>query len=174
MSRAMVKAALPEPSRALTWFNAVLWLVLGSSIVLPVVMAIGWLTQTIAVNFEIGKGELVWPAVIFYLGYIYVLFGLRNLVGDALRGQVFTAHNVWRLRRAGWLVFWYAVFVHIVMPFLKVGGISGTFTFAFSMTMFLNWFTAALAVFSIAEVFRQGVVIRYTELRLREEQALTV
>ena len=174
MNGARAEAALPEPSRALGWFNAVLWLVLGSSVVLPLVMAIGWLTQTIAVNFKIGKGELVWPAVIFYLGYIYVLFGLRNLVGDALRGQVFTAHNVWRLRRAGWLIFWYAMFVHVVTPIVKAGGISSTFTFAFSTTMFLNWFTAALAVLSVAEVFRQGVVIRQTELRLRQEQELTV
>ena len=174
MSGSDAQVKLPKPSRALGWFNAVLWLVLGSSVVLPVVMAIGWLTHTIAVNFEIGKSEFVWPAVAFYLGYIYVLFGLRNVFGDALKGQIFTAHNVWRLRRAGWLIFWYAVFVHVVAPLVKARGFNSTFTFAFSTTMFLNWFTAALAVLSIAEVFRQGVVIRQTELKLRQEQELTV
>jgi len=116
----------------------------------------------------------IWIAAVYYLGYLYILFGFRNIVGDTLRGQVFTVRNFWRLRRAGWLIFCYAVFVYIVWPILKSGGISNTFTFSFATTTFLNWFTAALAVLSIAEVFRQGVLIRQAELDLREEQQLTV
>lgn len=170
MSGAKAQVRLPEPSGALAWFNTILCLLLIFTISFPIFSLYLWIFDRTKINFSIARGVPGWLGIALWIGYIYGLFSLRSVIGAATRGDIFTSENVLCLHRIAWLIFIYAFLVHIYSPLLASSNVTTSVRFQIGTNTFLNWFTASLAVFAIAEVFRQGVVIRQEELRLRQEE----
>lgn len=177
------ETASPIPSSvwALKWLYwlASALLLISALLLLTLIWSLITVNTNIKFIFINSDGPSGW---ITGFGYTFLyFFGLYQfwlILRDSIKGVVFTLENVGRFRNIARCLLICGIWTNLLGPLIQGKILSGPAEISFSIqdvpNMIFNWFVAALVLFAIAEIFRQGVLIRQVEMRLKAEQELTV
>jgi Protein of unknown function (DUF2975) len=179
MSKAARLNVPPRSTWALIFLYRITTLVLFVSIAFAIYICILYALRKAEIRMNGLSGWLILLGA--YAAYFSVTYSFWSVLRVVLKGKVFDLVNVISFRRIATTLIFVGVWNHLLSQMLDIspdgrimslgGPVKITAKFP---DVILNEFTAALVAFALAEIFRQGYLIRQEELRLRAEQDLTV